>query len=713
MNVIWILPLCVSALASLAIAGAIFLKRGSGPVERAAVLTLSTVSWIQASQALAFVDTSRLLLWKHATMVGEIVFPLALYQIGASFIQITSSTDRLTARWQFWILILAGTMCAGLLVLPLVPVELFGLIRDPWGQSLLNRARTLFILVALVIALAQFEQILRAARDPLRYQIKFVVIGFGGLAGLAILQVSQLEGVFRWNREYAFVSGLITLVSLTLIAYGLSRWTTRGLHRSVYISPQTLYTSLSFLIVGGYFVVVGAVGALVRQTGWPMSEALGLLVMFLAALTLVIVALSREARAQLRLWIARHFSQSKYDYRLKWLEVTEAFRTCDSVERILDRLLDVLIRTFGAGHVTIWLRYEADGRFHQVRSANIEAPPKPLDETHPLIDRLGCAKQDIVMLGQTEAHADEVWQAFLRATQAVLCVSLRTPDKLYGFVTLSEEFGHHQYSDDDFDLLRAICHYVTAELGQAILAEEQTAAAKWEAVSRFAAFYLHDLKTLVAGLSLVAQNAQAHGHDPAFQQAAMRTVTNTVNKMTELIHKLSLQTKSLTPAEPESVQLVDLNELINNAVQAVVQEGPSPILSLDSALPPVALVPAHFRQVLVNLLINARQSAGNEGEVTITTHAQDGTVVVVIADTGPGIPEPQLRTLFQPFKTTKHDGFGIGLYQCKVIVEQARGRIRIESEENRGTRVHIALPAAHTTHHAPLSVREPVGAISP
>ena len=174
----------------------------------------------------------------------------------------------------------------------------------------------------------------------------------------------------------------------------------------------------------------------------------------------------------------------------------------------------------------------------------------------------------------------------------------------------------------------------------------------------------------------------------------MRTVTNTVSKLNGLISKLSVQSKSVTVEQAESFHTVNINDIINEAIRSLSTSMSEPVLSMAQALPPVSIVPDQFKQLFMNLMMNATQSAGDSGNVQVTTGQDQGSVSITIADSGPGIPEQQLRTLFQPFKTTKKDGFGIGLYQCKTIVEQSKGSIRIESQQGQGTQVHILLPAA-------------------
>ena len=110
-----------------------------------------------------------------------------------------------------------------------------------------------------------------------------------------------------------------------------------------------------------------------------------------------------------------------------------------------------------------------------------------------------------------------------------------------GFITLSRQFDGSGYGHDDFDLMRAIAHHAGMLLALAKMAEEQSAAGELEALHRFSAFCLHDLKNLAAKLSLVVQNAELHGEEPAFQQSVMRAVAGTGQKMMALITKLSLR----------------------------------------------------------------------------------------------------------------------------------------------------------------------------
>ena len=101
------------------------------------------------------------------------------------------------------------------------------------------------------------------------------------------------------------------------------------------------------------------------------------------------------------------------------------------------------------------------------------------------------------------------------------CVSPSVPERLVAFVVLGKQPRGEPCATDDCDLLQGICRHAEALLSHASLAEERQASAELEALHRFSVFCLHDLKNPAVRLFLVAQNAEHHGHDPAFQEEAI------------------------------------------------------------------------------------------------------------------------------------------------------------------------------------------------
>jgi signal transduction histidine kinase len=114
----------------------------------------------------------------------------------------------------------------------------------------------------------------------------------------------------------------------------------------------------------------------------------------------------------------------------------------------------------------------------------------------------------------------------------------------------------------------------------------------------------------------------------------------------------------------------------------------------------VPAVPGQIEQILINLIINARQAMPRGGRLLIEVreNKSSGMAEIRIADTGVGIAPERLRLIFEPFYTTKepdehgHGGTGLGLSVCRQIIEHHHGRIRVESVVGKGSAFTVKLP---------------------
>lgn len=127
-------------------------------------------------------------------------------------------------------------------------------------------------------------------------------------------------------------------------------------------------------------------------------------------------------------------------------------------------------------------------------------------------------------------------------------------------------------------------------------------------------------------------------------------------------------------------------------------------IRLETQIAPVPEIRAignQIQQVLLNLLINARQAMSPGGTIVVRVEhdAKANTVDLVVRDTGSGIPADKLSRIFEPYYSTKSGpdssgcgGTGLGLAACRQVVEQHQGRIRVESTVGKGTQFTIKLP---------------------
>lgn len=656
-------------------------------------MLLGATAVSQLANAAGLLDEAHALLWRATAMIAELFQPAALLYVGLAFLNPAEHTSDTSALWRARVVGCVGVFLAGFVATgqdfewQVFEDSQAAITLAAWGHI-----PYVFMVVGMALGLAQLEIVLRASHEPVRHKLKFVVIGLGGLAGYQIYQASRMLLLPVWQAEYVLVGSVVTTMSLCLTAYGLGRTRLREIFVNTYVSQQALVGSVTFIVIGLYLLVVGAVGEWFRRTNHPLGVGLSVVVVFGALVVLAVVVFSKTVRADVRRFLNRNFHRSKYDYRAHWLQVTEAFEQAMSREAIMDRLLDLLIKTFPTTVISIWSFREADRRFFQTRSMTAEKEPAPLEISHPVITQLLNKDEPVIFEDSSSGHngRSNFGVDPLTAAGVALCFPIRAQGQLTAFVALGQQLRGEAYGTDDCDLLRGISHHVGALLSHAGLAEERRASAELEALHRFSVFCLHDLKNLAARLSLVAQNAENYGKDPAFQESAMRTVADTSQKMTTLMSKISM--KSLKPMPVAMLESIDMANLIDETVAPINGEKNVRLCVSAGPLPPVMAVREHIHQVLLNVVLNAKQAIGEKGDISIAIKQSNGSVVVTVDDTGKGIPSSMLGSLFRPSQSSSPGGLGVGLYQCKQIVEAHRGTIQLRSEEGKGTQVRIELP---------------------
>jgi signal transduction histidine kinase len=155
--------------------------------------------------------------------------------------------------------------------------------------------------------------------------------------------------------------------------------------------------------------------------------------------------------------------------------------------------------------------------------------------------------------------------------------------------------------------------------------------------------------------------------------------------------------KSYSYLDQAPIQEVDIHEGLDNTLiilRSKTKEGIHIVREYASDLPRISAYGSELNQVWTNLIDNAIDAMGGDGQITIRTRRADNDVVVGIEDEGPGIPQEIQPKIFDPFFTTKGPGRGTGLglnITYNIIVEKHRGAINVDSRPGR-TVFQIRLP---------------------
>ncbi len=194
-------------------------------------------------------------------------------------------------------------------------------------------------------------------------------------------------------------------------------------------------------------------------------------------------------------------------------------------------------------------------------------------------------------------------------------------------------------------------------------------------------------------------------------ERALEDAARTVARVRELG-----QTRNLRGEEP-----VQLHEVVAQAIELARSsiEGRPALMGADiritselpMRLPPITGTAADLRQVLLNLLLNAADALGQQGEIRIDSTVEDSAVIIRVSDNGSGIPQEHIARIFEPFYTTKGPhGSGLGLSTAREVMESFGGNISAANRAEGGAvfvlRFPLADPARHSGHaHTPFTAR--------
>jgi signal transduction histidine kinase len=166
---------------------------------------------------------------------------------------------------------------------------------------------------------------------------------------------------------------------------------------------------------------------------------------------------------------------------------------------------------------------------------------------------------------------------------------------------------------------------------------------------------------------------------------------------TERVMKIVRSLRSFARLDEAELNRVDLHESIDNTLTLVHHDIKDRVEVVKDYgdVPPVVCYPSRLNQVFLNILVNASQAIEGEGEIHISTCVKDGKVRVAIRDTGAGIPEEDLKRIFDPGFTTKGVGVGtgLGLSICYQIMQDHEGEIQVESSVGEGSTFTVVFPA--------------------
>jgi signal transduction histidine kinase len=229
------------------------------------------------------------------------------------------------------------------------------------------------------------------------------------------------------------------------------------------------------------------------------------------------------------------------------------------------------------------------------------------------------------------------------------------------------------------------------------ISEEKSRLESVEITKNLAAGIAHEIKNPINTVGLIVDYLQTNlSPDVPEKRYEFYKLSENLKKEIKRINRIVEGFLRLTKPSVYSFALENLNELVRESVSSLEPEmaknGVIARLELDIDLPLVRADRDKLIQVFTNLLLNAVEAMPRGGEITAATRIAEGKAAVSISDNGIGIPHENMKKIFNPYFSTKKQGFGLGLSIAQDIVHKHDGKLLVNSERGRGTDIVVYLP---------------------
>jgi putative PEP-CTERM system histidine kinase len=464
---------------------------------------------------------------------------------------------------------------------------------------------------------------------------------------------------------------------------------------AIFVSPQARVYAPRLLAAGAALLLVLVSTPLFRALNPGTVAWAAPLYIVILALLLLPILFSERLRAQLRVYVSKHFLPFRYDYREEWLRLIDTLASPGQEKPLPERAIQALAQIVGSPAGVLWMRTTEEGSFQCIESWNTkltsDAMVNPGDpvivfmrERQWILDTAELTRQPDLYPGLSRPDWLESFP------DGLLIVPLISSETVIGFVVLLQSSSAFRLTFEEIDLLRTSGRQVASHLAQYHADRQLAESRQFEAFNRLTAFVMHDLKNLIAQQSLMVKNAAKHKGNPEFFEDAMATIDNSVARMNKLLQQLQ------TGDASGPTRVVSMAVCIRDAQRKCEGRVPEPVFTEPPVDIEANIDAERLTSILAHLIRNAQDACDASGEVSIELSQSDDSACLDIRDNGCGMEEDFVRNrLFRPFDTTKgSQGMGIGAYQARAFIVSTGGLMQVHSAPGKGTLVSIRLPLA-------------------
>ncbi len=298
---------------------------------------------------------------------------------------------------------------------------------------------------------------------------------------------------------------------------------------------------------------------------------------------------------------------------------------------------------------------------------------------------------------QREAEGRRELSAIMKANRLGVMVCAPSEDGIVPFmIALESRRDRTPFTWSDVKLLREWAAAIENTLSRIRLTQQARESEQLRTAGLLGASLAHEIRNPLVTLKTIAQSAKARFNDPEFQRLLIELVPAEIERIEGLVSGLM----DLGRPQHPHFESLRLNDVVEKSVILVrpkaLDESVELTCSLEAEPDEINADRAFMRQIILNLVMNAIQAVASidvKRRVIVRTALGLGSVVLEVADNGPGMPSEVRARLFQPFTTSnKTSGIGLGLAITADLVKLHHGQITLVEDGGTGTTFRVTLP---------------------
>ncbi|MBA3531640.1 MAG: GAF domain-containing sensor histidine kinase, partial [Ardenticatenales bacterium] len=388
------------------------------------------------------------------------------------------------------------------------------------------------------------------------------------------------------------------------------------------------------------------------------------------------------------------------------LEISLASSSMLSPDKQARAALDAVVRILAAERAFLFLCEGEEGQLI-LRAGRDSSGQDLIDLTgysRTVVEQVRSRRKPIIVSGTEEGALLGAVSIITHGLRSILAAPLIMQEKLIGVVYLDNHLAGGIFTEDEVEILQAISNHIAValEIAQTIQtqAELERLQELDELKSRFFTSVSHELRTplnSIIGFSRLLLKG-IDGPITELQKQDLTMIHNSGKHLLGVINDI-LDLSKIAAGKMEllfeEVQLVEVIEAVIGSSILLVENKPVEMRKEVGLLPPVMADRQRLYQVLLNLISNAAKFT-EKGSIIVRASTAEEKVTIQVEDTGPGIPEEKLETIFQEFGQADsahgYSGTGLGLPISRRLIEMHGGSLNVKSKVGCGSTFFFTLP---------------------